>query len=230
MITKRESFERGQLKWSWLKAKYTFSFGSYFDPDWMGFGPLRVINEDIIDEGRGFDTHPHKDMEIISYVLEGEIKHKDTLGNNSTITSGQIQIMSAGSGILHSEFNPNLDRKTHMLQIWIEPNKKGVSPRYEQFNVDLKTDELPLIVTESGSHSGDKNVATIYQDLKLFHGSLKNFSQKIDKTKKYWIQIAKGDGTINEVQVVSGDGIILEGESVLDVLSDEGLLVLVFEI
>jgi redox-sensitive bicupin YhaK (pirin superfamily) len=225
MITKREGGKRGQVKWSWLNAKHTFSFGSYFDPDWMGFGPLRVINEDVIDGGRGFDTHPHKDMEIISYIIDGEIEHKDTLGNSATINPQHIQIMSAGTGIYHSEFNPNPNKETHSLQIWIEPNKLGVKPRYEQYDVNIKEDELQLLV----SPDGGENIASIYQDLKLYHAKIKNFSYAINPKKKYWVQIVRGSGVLSSEQAQAGDGFAIEKESNIEIKSLEGMTILFFE-
>ena len=225
MITKRAGIKRGQVKWSWLNAKHTFSFGSYFDPDWMGFGPLRVINEDIIDAGRGFDTHPHKDMEIISYIIDGELEHKDTLGSRAIISPQQIQIMSAGTGIYHSEFNPNPNKKTHSLQIWIEPNKLGVKPRYEQYDVEIKDDELELLISPEG---GD-NIASIYQDLRLYHANIEDFSYETNPNKKYWIQIISGKGSILSREAQAGDGFAVEKERSLEMKSSEGMKILFFE-
>ena len=136
MITKREAKERGHVNWKWLNAFYSFSFGSYFDPKWMGFKALRVINDDFIDEGYGFPTHPHRNMEIITFIIEGALEHKDVLGNHSIIRPGEIQVMSAGSGIEHSEYNPNKDQKTRSLQIWIKPNVMDITPSYQQYKFE----------------------------------------------------------------------------------------------
>ncbi len=205
MITKRKSNERGSVSIDWLKSQHTFSFGSYYDPMWMGFSSLRVINEDWIDEGKGFDTHPHKDMEIITFILEGVIEHKDTLGNHSKIYPGEIQIMSAGTGVYHSEFNPNTEQKTHLLQIWIEPDTLGVKPRYEQFTYAQKQNELvPLASAEGG-----ENIAKIYQDASIFYGDFQNdkMSKELDKQRKYWIQVIAGQATVNDEIIESGDAL-----------------------
>ena len=132
MLAIRPANERGLANLGWLNSRHTFSFGHYYDPQFMGFGPLRVINEDVVAAGQGFGTHPHRDMEIFSYVLEGELRHRDSMGNARTLGPGEIQLMSAGSGVTHSEFNPSKDEPTHFLQIWLEPNALGVDPAYDQ--------------------------------------------------------------------------------------------------
>ena len=227
MITKRAKNERGHLRIDWLDAKYTFSFGSYFDPEWMGFRSLRVINDDIIDEGMGFGTHPHRDMEIISFILEGALEHKDALGNHSVIRPGEIQIMSAGSGIEHSEFNPSKSDKTHSLQIWIEPNIKGIKPRYEQFKYDQQDNALTLIA----SPDGGENIAKIYQDTKIYHGIVKQkkYSESLNQIRHYWLQVIQGTGIVNDVAVTSGDGLAISEVDSLELESQETFKFLLFD-
>lgn len=227
MITKRLANERGHNKFSWLEAKHSFSFGSYFDPSWMGYKSLRVINEDIIDEGMGFGTHPHKDMEIISLVIDGALEHKDTLGHHTTIGPGEIQIMSAGSGIMHSEYNPNKDQKTHMLQIWIEPKEKGIAPRHEQFNYDQTKNELIILA----SPVGGENIAMINQDASVFIAELnqpKLFEVKSEK--EYWIQVILGAGSINEIEVKAGDALAISEVETINILPGDSLKFLLFEL
>lgn len=227
MITKRESSERGHLKLDWLNARHGFSFGSYFDPHWMGFGKLRVINEDIISPDGGFDTHGHKNMEIISFVISGSLEHKDTLGNHSIIRPGQIQVMSAGSGILHSEFNPSKSEVTHMLQIWVEPKIKNISPRYEQYNFTA----IENTVVKLAGPTGGENIAKIYQDisLSLLLVTKKTFYHQLDRNKKYWIQVVNGSANINDTNVEPGDGLGITGVSDLNFSLESKIEILIFE-
>lgn len=163
MITKRPSQNRGSTKLDWLESYHTFSFGDYYDPQQMNFGPLRVINDDIIAPGKGFLPHPHRDMEIVTYVLEGTLKHKDSLGNGSIIRPGEVQRMSAGTGITHSEFNHSNSESVHLLQIWLLPKRTGIFPGYEQkyFSLDDKLNELVLVASPFGaSPAGQENSVT----------------------------------------------------------------------
>ncbi|MFT6633284.1 MAG: redox-sensitive bicupin YhaK (pirin superfamily) [Bacteriovoracaceae bacterium] len=228
MITKRIANERGHFKLKWLDARHGFSFGSYFDPNWMGFSKLRVVNEDIIAPNGGFDTHPHKNMEIISFIVEGELEHKDTLGNNSIIKSGQIQIMSAGSGILHSEFNPSNSKNTHSLQIWVEPAIQNIKPRYEQFDFVEPQEDLVLLASPTGGAS----IAKIYQDAFVYfaHFKTQNFSKELEEERKYWIQVIQGEAIINGVEVAPGDAVAIENEKTIEIKSCKNFKFLFFDL
>lgn len=229
MITKREAKERGHLNFGWLDAHHSFSFGSYFDPRWSGFRHLRVINEDWIDPQMGFDTHPHKDMEIITFILEGELEHRDTLGNHTIIKPGEIQVMSAGSGVLHSEFNSSKTMKTHALQIWIMPNEKNIKPRYDQISYLRKTNDFVTLAQEFPEES---KIVKLYQDAKI---ELASFDQgfktqkKIIEEKYYWIQITKGSGLINSIEFKSGDGLAISKEKYISIESHSEAEFLLFE-
>src|SRR4051794_30022241 len=198
MITVRPSDERGVANLGWLDSRHTFSFGHYFDPQQMGFGPLRVINEDRVRPGAGFDSHGHRDMEIISYVLEGALEHKDSIGTGSVIRPGDVQVMSAGTGIRHSEFNHSRSEPVHFLQIWITPDRDGLAPRYDQktFTQSEKRGQLRLI----GSPDGRDGSILVHQDVKIYdtvldHGEFIERPLKTDR--KSWIQVVRGSVEVN---------------------------------
>ncbi|MEM8800336.1 MAG: pirin family protein [Pseudomonadota bacterium] len=209
-ITIRKAGDRGHARFDWLDSRHTFSFGHYYDPAHMGFGPLRVINEDWIAPAKGFETHGHRDMEIITYVLDGAVAHKDSLGNGSVIRPGEVQMMSAGRGIRHSEFNDMSDQTTHMLQIWIEPSTKGGEPGYQQ--EALSADQTPghwrLLVDPDGTDGALR----MKQDARLFAARLSE-GEAIEITpaagRRHWLQIAKGAGGLDEHDLVSGDGVAM---------------------
>ncbi len=209
MITLRKSAERGYSDWGWLQAKYSFSFARYYNPEFMGFHALRVINEDIIGKGRGFDTHPHKDMEIISFIVEGALEHKDTMGHHTKITPGTIQIMTAGTGVMHSEFNPNQDQDTHSIQIWIEPKEKGLEPAYSSFEFasTAKVNHLNLIA----SGNKDENVGHINQDARIYFLDMQDFKIELVESR-YWLQLIDGSAEISGHNIESGDGVAVELE------------------
>lgn len=216
MIQIRKSEDRGYADHGWLKAYHSFSFADYHDPEHMGFRALRVINEDRIGANQGFGTHPHRDMEIITYILDGELEHKDSMGNGSIIKAGEVQYMSAGKGVLHSEFNPSKNQTGHLLQIWILPNQKGLQPAYDQkhYTREQKLNQLKLIV----SPTGEKESITIRQDAKIFASVLE--SQKtvvydLNPKRFAWIQIAKGSLELNGKKLNAGDGAIVSEESLL---------------
>src|SRR5262245_16391980 len=216
MITTRLSDERGRANLGWLFSRHTFSFADYYDRRHMGFGPLRVINEDRVSPGQGFGTHGHQDMEIISYVLEGALEHKDSIGTGPVIRPGDVQIMSAGTGIRHSEFNHSKDEPVHFLQIWIEPDRSGIRPRYEQkqFGEEEKRGRLRLI----GSPEGRDGSIVIYQDVQLFATILKaseEVSHLLPSGRKAWVQVVRGAVTLNGKALNEGDGVALENESKL---------------
>ncbi len=206
--------KRGQTGTDWLESHHSFSFGEYYDPKNMGFGPLRVINEDFVDAGKGFHTHPHANMEIITYVLEGELEHKDSLGTGSRIRPGDVQLMSAGRGIQHSEFNPSPENPVHLLQIWIMPDETGTQPGYQQTTFPAAEIEngLRLVV----SPTGENGSLTIRQDAKLWVTRLapeKSVSLEIDKRKKYWFQVARGKVDIRGAALKAGDALALADEA-----------------
>ncbi|MFQ8625385.1 MAG: pirin family protein [Candidatus Gastranaerophilaceae bacterium] len=207
----------------WLNSRHTFSFGEYYDPNNMGFSDLRVINDDIVAPKKGFGLHPHNNMEILSIVLDGALEHKDSMRNVSIINKGEIQKMSAGSGVYHSEFNPSKTNHVHFLQIWILPDKKNIKPAYEQkfFNLEKSPNELILIASKTGI----KNSIKINQDVKIYQCLLdlaKTVEFRVHSERKYWIQIAEGAVTINTIRFEAGDGIAITDENnLLQIQSEE---------
>jgi len=217
MIQIRPAKERGHANHGWLDTYHTFSFSDYFDPKNMGFRSLRVINEDWVSGGHGFPTHPHQDMEIITYVLEGSLEHKDSMGTGSTIRPGEIQKMSAGTGIRHSEFNPSKTEAVHLLQIWILPEKKGLKPMYEQKSVpaEEKKGKLRLL----GSPEGGDGRVTIYQDAKLYATELAagdSVQHELESGRYAWVQVARGKISLNGKTLQAGDGAAVTSEQKLE--------------
>lgn len=217
MFQIRAAEERGHGNHGWLESYHSFSFANYHDPNHMGFGPLRVINEDRVQPGKGFGTHGHRDMEIISYVLEGALAHKDSLGNGSSIRPGDIQRLSAGTGITHSEFNGSDTEKVHFLQIWILPERGGLTPDYAErtFPDAEKTDRLRLVA----SRDGRDGALVIHQDVDLYATRL-DAGSKVEHTtaadRKIWIQVARGSLEVNDQRLQAGDGMaIVEEEGVV---------------
>ena len=224
MITVRPAQARGNANFGWLNSKHTFSFGNYYDPNHMGFASLRVINEDKVQPGQGFGTHSHRDMEIISYVLKGELEHKDSIGNGSVIRPGDVQRMSAGTGIAHSEFNASANDPVHFLQIWIMPDRAGIKPSYEQkhFSLAEKQGKLRLVA----SRDGRDNSVTIHQDANLYVATLNNGDRVNYNTRdnrSVWIQVARGSVEINGNSLQAGDGaaIIQETDLAIAATSNE---------
>jgi redox-sensitive bicupin YhaK (pirin superfamily) len=212
MMIPRKAESRGQANYGWLKSNHTFSFANYYDPNYLGFRSLRVINEDLVSPGAGFDTHGHRDMEIVTYVLEGALEHKDSIGNGSIIRPGELQRMSAGTGIFHSEFNYSHTEPVHFLQIWILPNQKGLTPSYEQKKFNLK--ESPGQLHLLASNTGEDGSLTVHQDIKI-HGAILNLdipeaiSHTLAPNRHAWIQVAKGEIKVNEVTLATGDGLAI---------------------
>jgi quercetin 2,3-dioxygenase len=207
MITIRSSNDRGIANFGWLDSRHTFSFGNYFDPAHMGFSVLRVINEDRVQPAQGFSTHSHRDMEIISYVLEGALEHKDSLGNGSVIKPGDIQRMSAGTGISHSEYNHSSSDSVHLLQIWVVPDTQGIEPSYEQIYVapEERQDQLHLV----GSRDGRRGSVTIHQDMNLYAGLLSKHqpvTHIIEPGRAVWLQVAQGSIQLDKHHLTDGDG------------------------
>lgn len=213
MIKIRKAKERGSTKTDWLNSKHTFSFADYYDPKHMGFGSLRVINDDVIKTLNGFGPHPHDNMEILSIVLSGELEHEDNTGNKGIITKNQIQKMSAGTGIIHSEYNPSDSTPVHLLQIWVIPAVKNIEPSYETktFNREDMLNKLCLI----GSNNGEENAFLIYQDIKIYESILekgKSVVYQPSNFRKIWIHVATGSVSINNTLLEAGDGIGIENE------------------
>ena len=224
MITLRPADERGSANFGWLDSRHSFSFGSYYEPNYMGFGNLRVINEDKVIPGQGFATHSHRDMEIISYVIQGELEHKDSIGNGSIIRPGDVQRMSAGTGIAHSEYNPSSDNPVHFLQIWIIPEQTGLKPSYEQkaFTEADKQGKLRLV----GSQDGRDGSVTIHQDVDVYSTILnvdETVTHNLATNRSAWLQVVRGEVAVNERSINAGDGaaIVLEDKIILKGLVDK---------
>lgn len=229
-LTLRLAEERGQANFGWLDSKHSFSFGSYFDERHMGFGPLRVINEDRVAPGGGFPTHPHADMEIISYVLDGALEHKDSLGTGSVIRPGDLQRMSAGTGVHHSEYNASKVDPVHFLQIWIVPEREGLEPGYEQktFGDDEKRGRLRLI----GSRDGREGSVTIHQDVDLYAALLapgETVTHALKQERIVWIQAVRGALTVNGLRVKAGDGASINDPGSLSIAATEDAEFLLFD-
>ncbi len=232
MITIRRSQERGGADHGWLNTRHTFSFDSYYDPRHMNFRALRVINEDVVQPGAGFPTHPHRDMEIITYVLEGALQHKDSLGNGSVIRPGDGQRMSAGSGILHSEFNASKTEPVHLLQIWIMPESKSIEPGYEQkaFPEAEKRGRLRLIA----GHHGQNGAVTVHQDVSLYVALLDKQQQvehSLAPGRHAWLQVARGAVELNGTRLEQGDGAAVSDEQKLAIAgAQDGSEILLFDL
>ncbi len=231
MLSLRKSEDRGWADHGWLKSFHSFSFAHYHDPQHMGFGNLRVINEDRIDPGAGFGTHGHRDMEIISYVLQGELAHRDTLGNVVAIPPGDVQRMSAGTGVRHSEFNHAKDQTTHFLQIWIEPQVTGIAPSYEQksFPEADKRGRLRLVASADGSEGS----VQIHADARLYAGlfdGTESVSMPLDSSRKTYVHLIKGELEINGQRLAAGDAAKLENETQLTLRAGKAAEVLVFDL
>src|SRR5689334_7630572 len=230
MITVRRSQERGHFDHGWLNTYHTFSFDQYYDPRYMGFRNLRVINEDFVAAGRGFPKHGHRDMEIITYILEGALKHEDSMGNGSIIRPGDVQRMTAGTGVRHSEQNASLQERVHLLQIWILPHTVGLEPGYEQkaFSEDERRG-LRLIASEDAREGS----VLVHQDLSLFASILsagKEVDYTIDQQRYAWLQVARGAVSVNGEKAQQGDGVIAVGESSLRITAEEDAEVLLFDL
>ena len=231
MITIRKSASRGHFNHGWLKTHHTFSFGDYHDPQWMGFRSLRVINEDWVQPAMGFGTHPHHDMEIVTYVLGGALEHKDSMGNGSVIRPGDMQRMSAGTGVTHSEFNHSSTDSVHLLQIWILPEKKGIAPGYEQINISKKLDAgNPVLIA---SPDGQEGSVTIHQNAKIWAARLKanaNIDLPLQKPASAWVQVARGNILLNTQSLEAGDGAALTDEDAVHIQATSDSEVLIFEL
>jgi redox-sensitive bicupin YhaK (pirin superfamily) len=231
MIKIRKAGERGHFDFGWLDTYHSFSFDRYYDPNHMAFRSLRVINEDRVAPGHGFPTHSHRDMEIITYILEGELRHEDSMGNGSVIRPGDVQRMTAGTGVAHSERNPSPDKEVHLLQIWIMPNQKSLTPGYEQreFSLEERKDRLRLVA----SPDGDDGSVKINQDAKLYASILgqgKEVSHQLAGGRHGWIQVARGKVIVNGAGLDQGDGAAISGESAVAIVGLEEAEVLLFDL
>ena len=231
MITTRKANERGHADHGWLDSHHTFSFASYYDRQHMGFRSLRVINQDRVEPGRGFSTHPHRDMEIFSYVLEGALAHQDSMGNGRTLKPGEIQLMSAGTGVTHSEFNPNADQGLHFLQIWIEPDRTGLKPGYTEWKPSVATEGRKDVVVISPD--GRDGSAVIHQDaivrrLRLDKGD--EVRHEVITGRGTWIQLIKGILRVGDVDLRPGDGASTEDAGTLNLTAADSVEALLFDL
>jgi redox-sensitive bicupin YhaK (pirin superfamily) len=230
MITIRKAEERGHANHGWLDARHTFSFANYYDPQHMGYRSLRVINDDTVLGGGGFDTHPHRDMEIITYILDGELEHRDSMGNGRVIRAGEFQYMAAGTGVSHSEFNHSPIQPVHLLQIWILPERKGFEPRYDERKAGATpTGQLQLITSKSGRDSSIK----INQDADLYLAKLgagDRVMHSIGPRRHLWVQVATGGLTINGNVLRAGDGAAVDEESSVEFTATAPTEALVFDL
>jgi redox-sensitive bicupin YhaK (pirin superfamily) len=231
MISVRRSEERGHFDHGWLDTRHTFSFAEYLDPRFMGFRDLRVINEDRVQPGEGFGTHGHRDMEILSYVLEGQLAHRDSLGHGETLRPGEVQRMSAGTGVRHSEYNGSATSRVHFLQIWILPERAGIAPGYEQkaFPADERRGRLRLVAAPGGPDGA----LSIHQDVRVYAGLLapgERARLELAPGRGAWVQVARGKVRVNGVELGAGDGAALEEEASVEVEGVEDAEVLAFDL
>ncbi|MEL7536441.1 MAG: pirin family protein [Pseudomonadota bacterium] len=230
MLAVRAANDRGTANLGWLNSKHTFSFGHYYDPEFMGFGPLRVINEDRVKPGQGFGTHGHSDMEIISYVLDGALEHKDSIGTGSVIRPGDVQRMTAGTGVRHSEYNASNTDPVHFLQIWILPERDALEPSYEQKHFDPaeRRGRLRLV----GSRDGRDGSITIHQDVDLYATLLNGDDQithELAEGRKGWVQVARGSVRLNGETLTAGDGVALTGAQTVTLDGADDAEILLFD-
>ena len=230
-LTIRRASERGHADHGWLNSHHTFSFADYYDPAQMGFRTLRVINDDRVAPGQGFGTHPHRDMEIFSYVLEGALQHKDSMGNGSVLKPGQIQLMSAGRGVTHSEFNPSRDESLHFLQIWIQPRERGLTPGYTEWRPKPAQADAPKVLVISPD--GREDSATIHQDAEVYRIRLQpgqTVTHELKAGRGAWLQIAEGALACNGVAMTTGDGASSEQAGALKLFASRPTEALLFDL
>ena len=231
MITIRKANERGHFNHGWLNTYHTFSFDQYYDPRYMGFRVLRVINEDFVASGRGFPMHAHRDMEIITYILEGALQHEDSMGNGSVIRPGDVQRMTAGTGVRHSEKNPSPSEAVHLLQIWILPHTVGLDPSYEQkaFNTDERHNQLRLIASEDGRDGS----VLMHQDVSLYASIIDEgtgVTYSTAETRYGWLQVARGAVDVNGERAEQGDGAVIVAESQIEIAAQQPAEILLFDL
>ncbi|KKI47256.1 quercetin 2,3-dioxygenase [Obesumbacterium proteus] len=228
MIYIRKANDRGHANHGWLDSWHSFSFADYYDQDFMGFSALRVINDDKIAAGEGFPTHPHKDMEILTYVMEGAVAHQDSMGNKEQVNAGEFQIMSAGTGIRHSEFNAHQDRDLHLYQIWIIPDQKNLTPRYEQKAFDVPQGRQLVLSPDARDGS-----LKVFQDMTLTRWALLKDEQSVyqmQADRRVWIQVVKGNVSINGQHVSTADGVAIWDEAAISIHADDKAEILLFDL
>lgn len=229
MVTLRKSNERGAADFGWLQSKHSFSFGRYYDPQHMGFSDLRVINEDVVAPGAGFGTHPHENMEILTYVLDGALAHVDSMGNRRVLKAGEFQRMTAGTGVTHSEMNASETDPVHFLQIWVEPEHVGLEPGYEELSLDT----IGTGITQIAGPQTKGDQLTIHQDTRIFLGKLgagESAVQTIGENRRVWLQMISGQANINGVSLSAGDGVAVSDQATLTVAADSDTDFLVFDL
>ena len=231
MIKIRKAEQRGHFDFGWLNTYHTFSFGDYYDPSHMGFRSLRVINEDVVQRGRGFPRHGHRDMEIFTYILQGALQHRDSMGNGSIIRPGDVQRMSAGTGVTHSESNASHDEPVHLLQIWILPNEEGITPGYEEkrFPEDEKRNKLRVIISPDAEAGSVK----IHQDARVYAAVLDanhEVCHQLESGRHAWLQVAAGSVKLNALELKQGDGAAVSEESTITIAAQEPAEILLFEL
>ena len=230
MINILKANERGHANHGWLDTYHSFSFADYYNPERMGYRSLRVINDDLVMPSMGFGTHPHRDMEIITYILSGQLEHKDSMGNGRVIQTGDVQYMAAGKGVLHSEFNPSKDEAVHLLQIWIQPDAKGVVPRYAEKSLrNAETGKLHLVTSKAGR---DGSIA-IHQDADLWLGKLEagqKVSQPLGADRHAWLHVAEGEVVVNGKTLAGGDAAVVDHEAKLELSANKPSQVLLFDL
>ena len=230
MMTIRKANERGHAEHGWLDSYHSFSFADYYEPQWMGYRSLRVINDDLVMPGMGFGTHPHHNMEIITYVLSGQLEHKDSMGNGRIIRPGEVQYMSAGSGVRHSEFNPSQTEASHFLQIWVMPDAQGVKPRYAEKSLrEAPTGKFHLVTSKAGR---DGSIA-IHQDADLWLAKLdagQQVTQPLAANRHAWLHVAEGEVVLNGKTLGSGDSAAINREDKLELTANKASQVLLFDL
>lgn len=230
MMNIRKANERGHASHGWLDTYHTFSFADYYDPQWIGYRSLRVINDDLVMPGMGFGTHPHRDMEIITYILSGALEHKDSLGNGRVIRAGDVQYMAAGNGVRHSEFNPSKEEAVHLLQIWIQPDATGVKPRYAEKSLrEAATGKLHLITSKNGRGGS----IAIHQDADLWLGKFEagqTLAHSLAAGRQGWLHVAEGEIILNGATLSSGDAAAFSGDTQLSLAANRPSQVLLFDL
>src|SRR5688572_29202400 len=230
MMKIRKSNERGHAEHGWLDTYHTFSFANYYDPQWMGYRSLRVINDDMVMPGMGFGTHPHRDMEIITYILSGALQHKDSMGNGRVIRTGEVQYMSAGKGVQHSEFNPSKDEAVHLLQIWIQPEQKGLAPRYAEKSFAKAPGGTLHLVT---SKTGRDGSISIRQDADLWLGRFgagDRVTHSLAVGRNAWVHVAEGEVTMNGANLAGGDAAVFTEGGAIELSANKPAQVLLFDL